>query len=93
MFFSILYLVATFFLFDFIFADDNFIFPHFSSSDFSVIINICELSIITLVFCLILVAFVAIGATMVGSITFTKKKGDHVKKGMSLDICHLVEAL
>nr|AFK48390.1 unknown [Lotus japonicus] len=27
------------------------------------------------------VAFVAIGATMVGSITFTKKKGDHVKKG------------
>ncbi|KAI8532229.1 hypothetical protein RHMOL_Rhmol11G0196900 [Rhododendron molle] len=27
------------------------------------------------------VAFVAIGATMVGSITFTKKKGDHVRKG------------
>ncbi|XP_052735178.1 phosphatidylserine decarboxylase proenzyme 2 isoform X1 [Vigna angularis] len=27
------------------------------------------------------VAFVAIGATMVGSITFTKKKGDSVKKG------------
>ncbi|XP_028106001.1 phosphatidylserine decarboxylase proenzyme 2-like isoform X2 [Camellia sinensis] len=27
------------------------------------------------------VAFVAIGATMVGSITFTKKKGDHVQKG------------
>lgn len=27
------------------------------------------------------VAFVAIGATMVGSITFLKKKGDHVKKG------------
>ncbi|KAL5176132.1 Phosphatidylserine decarboxylase proenzyme 2 [Glycine soja] len=27
------------------------------------------------------VAFVAIGATMVGSITFTKKKGDYVKKG------------
>ncbi|KAF1889183.1 hypothetical protein Lal_00024505 [Lupinus albus] len=27
------------------------------------------------------VAFVAIGATMVGSITFTKKKSDHVKKG------------
>ncbi|XP_028753186.1 phosphatidylserine decarboxylase proenzyme 2 isoform X2 [Neltuma alba] len=27
------------------------------------------------------VAFVAIGATMVGSITFTKKRGDHVKKG------------
>ncbi|XP_061364566.1 phosphatidylserine decarboxylase proenzyme 2-like isoform X2 [Gastrolobium bilobum] len=27
------------------------------------------------------VAFVAIGATMVGSITFTKQKGDHVKKG------------
>ncbi|KAJ1419916.1 Zinc-binding ribosomal protein [Sesbania bispinosa] len=27
------------------------------------------------------VAFVAIGATMVGSITFTKKKGDNVKKG------------
>ena len=26
-------------------------------------------------------AFVAIGATMVGSITFTKKKGDYVKKG------------
>lgn len=26
-------------------------------------------------------AFVAIGATMVGSITFTKNKGDHVKKG------------
>ncbi|XP_047315111.1 phosphatidylserine decarboxylase proenzyme 2-like [Impatiens glandulifera] len=27
------------------------------------------------------VAFVAIGATMVGSIDFTKKEGDHVKKG------------
>lgn len=27
------------------------------------------------------VAFVAIGATMVGSITFSKKAGDHVKKG------------
>ncbi|XP_027362774.1 phosphatidylserine decarboxylase proenzyme 2-like isoform X2 [Abrus precatorius] len=27
------------------------------------------------------VAFVAIGATMVGSISFTKKKGDYVKKG------------
>ncbi|KAG2705187.1 hypothetical protein I3843_05G037200 [Carya illinoinensis] len=27
------------------------------------------------------VAFVAIGATMVGSITFSKKEGDHVKKG------------
>ncbi|KAI7738701.1 hypothetical protein M8C21_030803 [Ambrosia artemisiifolia] len=27
------------------------------------------------------VAFVAIGATMVGSITFTKKAGDHVQKG------------
>ncbi|KMZ70046.1 Phosphatidylserine decarboxylase [Zostera marina] len=27
------------------------------------------------------VAFVAIGATMVGSITFTRKKGDHVTKG------------
>ncbi|KAK7412112.1 hypothetical protein VNO78_03559 [Psophocarpus tetragonolobus] len=27
------------------------------------------------------VAFVAIGATMVGSITFTKEKGDYVKKG------------
>ncbi|KAI4299054.1 hypothetical protein L6164_032550 [Bauhinia variegata] len=27
------------------------------------------------------VAFVAIGATMVGSITFTKNKGDYVKKG------------
>ncbi|KAK7331683.1 hypothetical protein VNO80_28420 [Phaseolus coccineus] len=27
------------------------------------------------------VAFVAIGATMVGSITFTKKKGEYVKKG------------
>lgn len=27
------------------------------------------------------VAFVAIGATMVGSISFTKKEGDHVKKG------------
>ncbi|KAL8166688.1 hypothetical protein V2J09_008187 [Rumex salicifolius] len=27
------------------------------------------------------VAFVAIGATMVGSITFTKKEGDHVQKG------------
>ncbi|KAL5564032.1 hypothetical protein UlMin_033779 [Ulmus minor] len=27
------------------------------------------------------VAFVAIGATMVGSITFLKKEGDHVKKG------------
>jgi phosphatidylserine decarboxylase len=27
------------------------------------------------------VAFVAIGATMVGSITFTKKKGDYVRKG------------
>ncbi|KAL4556048.1 hypothetical protein LXL04_038686 [Taraxacum kok-saghyz] len=27
------------------------------------------------------VAFVAIGATMVGSITFTKKKGDYVQKG------------
>ncbi|KAL1336283.1 phosphatidylserine decarboxylase proenzyme 2 isoform X1 [Arachis hypogaea] len=27
------------------------------------------------------VAFVAIGATMVGSITFTRKKGDYVKKG------------
>ena len=26
-------------------------------------------------------AFVAIGATMVGSITFTKRDGDHVKKG------------
>ncbi|KAF1858760.1 hypothetical protein Lal_00044793 [Lupinus albus] len=35
-----------------------------------------------------LVAFVAIGATMVGSITFTKKKGDHVKKGMrKVEIC------
>ncbi|XP_028202202.1 phosphatidylserine decarboxylase proenzyme 2-like isoform X3 [Glycine soja] len=31
--------------------------------------------------CLYTVAFVAIGATMVGSITFTKKKGDYVKKG------------
>ncbi|KAJ0734254.1 putative phosphatidylserine decarboxylase [Helianthus annuus] len=27
------------------------------------------------------VAFVAVGATMVGSITFTKKTGDHVRKG------------
>ncbi|KAJ8444162.1 hypothetical protein Cgig2_030982 [Carnegiea gigantea] len=27
------------------------------------------------------VAFIAIGATMVGSITFTRNKGDHVKKG------------
>ncbi|KAF7127833.1 hypothetical protein RHSIM_Rhsim11G0134200 [Rhododendron simsii] len=27
------------------------------------------------------VAFIAIGATMVGSITFTKKKGDYVRKG------------
>ncbi|CAA3030919.1 phosphatidylserine decarboxylase proenzyme 3-like [Olea europaea subsp. europaea] len=27
------------------------------------------------------VAFVAIGATMVGSITFSRKEGDHVKKG------------
>ncbi|XP_030510745.1 phosphatidylserine decarboxylase proenzyme 3 [Cannabis sativa] len=27
------------------------------------------------------VAFIAIGATMVGSITFSKKAGDHVKKG------------
>lgn len=27
------------------------------------------------------VAFVAIGATMVGSITFVKEKGDYVKKG------------
>lgn len=27
------------------------------------------------------VAFVAIGATMVGSITFSKKEGDYVKKG------------
>ncbi|EPS73610.1 phosphatidylserine decarboxylase [Genlisea aurea] len=30
------------------------------------------------------VAFVAIGATMVGSITFVKKEGDHVKKGDEL---------
>ncbi|XP_061980379.1 phosphatidylserine decarboxylase proenzyme 3-like isoform X2 [Populus nigra] len=30
------------------------------------------------------VAFVAIGATMVGSITFSKKAGDHVKKGDEL---------
>lgn len=27
------------------------------------------------------VAFVAIGATMVGSISFSKEKGDHVRKG------------
>lgn len=27
------------------------------------------------------VAFVAIGATMVGSISFSKKEGDYVKKG------------
>jgi phosphatidylserine decarboxylase len=27
------------------------------------------------------VAFVAIGATMVGSITFLKKEGDYVRKG------------
>ncbi|XP_068314406.1 phosphatidylserine decarboxylase proenzyme 3-like [Pyrus communis] len=27
------------------------------------------------------VAFVAIGATMVGSVTFSKKEGDHIKKG------------
>ena len=31
------------------------------------------------------VAFVAIGATMVGSITFLKKTGDHVKKGEEVD--------
>ncbi|GJY55760.1 phosphatidylserine decarboxylase proenzyme 3-like protein [Tanacetum coccineum] len=29
----------------------------------------------------VIVAFVAIGATMVGSMTFTKKKGDYVEKG------------
>ncbi|KAF1879607.1 hypothetical protein Lal_00033264 [Lupinus albus] len=35
-----------------------------------------------------MVAFVAVGATMVGSITFTKKKGDHVKKGdEEVEIC------
>ncbi|KAE8661568.1 hypothetical protein F3Y22_tig00113725pilonHSYRG01040 [Hibiscus syriacus] len=38
------------------------------------------------------VAFVAIGATMVGSITFVKKEGDIGKKEMSLDIFHLEEA-
>jgi len=27
------------------------------------------------------VAFVAIGATMVGSITFTREKGDYIHKG------------
>ncbi|KAF1859787.1 hypothetical protein Lal_00027969 [Lupinus albus] len=37
-----------------------------------------EFTIATTISC---VAFVAIGATMVGRITFTKKKGDHVKKG------------
>ncbi|KAL7175678.1 hypothetical protein ACSBR2_029297 [Camellia fascicularis] len=31
------------------------------------------------------VAFVAVGATMVGSITFTKKKGDYIKKGDELN--------
>lgn len=31
------------------------------------------------------VALVAIGATMVGSITFSKKEGDYVKKGDEVD--------
>ncbi|KAL2942849.1 Phosphatidylserine decarboxylase proenzyme 2 [Bienertia sinuspersici] len=44
------------------------------------------------------VAFVAIGATMVGSMTFTREEGDYVQKGdevrfLSLDIFHLEEAL
>lgn len=44
------------------------------------------------------VAFVAIGATMVGSITFTKKKGDHVKKGdevskIQIDFCLFIVCL
>lgn len=34
------------------------------------------------------VAFVAIGATMVGSITFTKREGDYVKKGD--EVCDII---
>lgn len=34
-------------------------------------------------------AFVAIGATMVGSITFTKKEGDYVQKGDEVGIPEL----
>lgn len=30
-------------------------------------------------------AFVAIGATMVGTITWSKKEGDHVKKGEEVE--------
>lgn len=40
------------------------------------------------------VAFVAIGATMVGSISFTKKEGDHVKKGDEVRAsCHPIKFL
>ena len=42
--------------------------------------RICYLYLIVTYIC-VQVAFVAIGATMVGSINFTKKKGDYVKKG------------
>lgn len=38
---------------------------------------------------LLKVAFVAIGATMVGSITFSKKEGDYVKKGDEVRIHNL----
>lgn len=35
---------------------------------------------------LLQVAFVAIGATMVGSISFIKKEGDYVRKGDEVDL-------
>jgi len=43
--------------------------------------RICYLYLRELPMICVQVAFVAIGATMVGSINFTKKKGDYVKKG------------
>jgi hypothetical protein len=43
--------------------------------------RICYLYLRELPLICVQVAFVAIGATMVGSINFTKKKGDYVKKG------------
>lgn len=39
---------------------------------------------------MIQVAFVAIGATMVGSITFLKKEGDYVHKGDEVFFMHFL---
>ncbi|KAG6523874.1 hypothetical protein ZIOFF_013761 [Zingiber officinale] len=57
-----------------VFTENKRVVSVISTSEFG---KVCSF----LVSCTCIVAFIAIGATMVGSITFTKEKGDYVHKG------------